>query len=177
MDERGLIAAAQEGDQRAFAELVRRHRNHAWAVCLQITGDRHEAEDALQDALTAAWQNLHRFRGAAKFSTWLHRIAANAALMIVRRRREVLNPTDEEVDQVDPAPSPADRVVDRTVVRQALARLPEDFREALVLREFGDLTYAEIAEHQGVALGTVKTRINRARRRLVEDLTDTVVAP
>jgi RNA polymerase sigma factor (sigma-70 family) len=170
MDDTALLQLCREGDSRAFGELVVRHRAHAWAVCLQITGHHHDAEDAFQDALTAAWQNLHRFRGDAKFSTWLHRIAANAALATTRRRTPDPTAPDDLVELHDPASLTADRVADVDVVRRALAQLPEDFRAAIVLREFAELSYADIAAHQGVGVQTVKSRISRARTQLVAAL-------
>lgn len=170
-DDGDLIERARAGDTAAFGALVGKYRTRTWAVCVQIAGNSHDAEDALQDALTAAWQNLDKFRGTAKFSTWLHRIAANAALAVVRRRRE------EVVDEIDLGsdtdPSIADRVVDVDAVRRALSDLPEDFRAAVVLREYAQMSYAEIAEHQGIPVQTVKSRINRGRARLVEILAPT----
>ncbi|MCJ0907104.1 RNA polymerase sigma factor [Rhodococcus sp. ARC_M6] len=170
MDDTELLALCREGDAAAFGELVRRHRNHAWAVCLQITWNQHDAEDALQDALTAAWQNLHRFRGDARFGTWLQRIAANAALAAIRRRTPIPTTPDEHVELHDLAPLTAERVVDVDAVRTALARLSEDFRVAIVLREFADFSYEEIAEHQGINVQTVRSRLNRARRQLAAAL-------
>ena len=103
-DEIALLDRAADGDARAFAALVARHRDRMWAVCVRITGHRHDAEDALQDALVAAWRALPTFRAEAKFSTWVHRIAANAALKVVARRREV--PVEEVLD------APIDDVLD-----------------------------------------------------------------
>ncbi len=174
MNDGALLALCREGDSSAFGELVGRHRTHAWAVCLQITGNRHDAEDALQDTLTSAWQNLHRFRGDAKFSTWLHRIAANASLSLIRRRKEVLDYAPEGIELPDLSSPTADRVADVDAVRSALAQLPEDFREAIVLREFADLSYSEIAAHQRVGIQTVKSRISRGRAQLVALLTPAV---
>ena len=167
MTEVELLERCRAGDGGAFRELIGRHHSQAWAVCLQITGNRADAEDALQDALISASQNLHRFRGQAKFSTWLHRISANAALALVRRRREVVSPTADQAEQADPSSLTADRVVDVDAVRQALAQLPEDFRVAIVLRECADMSYADIAEHQEIGVGTVKTRISRGRAHLL----------
>jgi RNA polymerase sigma factor (sigma-70 family) len=170
VNEAELIAACRSGDHRAFADLVGRYRTNAWHVCLQITGNTHDAEDALQDAVTAAWQNLHRFRGEARFNTWLHRIATNAALAVVRRRKPV-DSLDADADEpgIDlgrDGPRFDDQVTTSQVVHQALSELPEDFRVAIVLAEFADLPYADIAEHQGVSVATVKTRIHRARKQL-----------
>lgn len=168
-EEARLLASARAGDQRAYAELVTASRSQLWAVCLQICGNAHDAEDALQEALTAAWQHLDRFDGRARFSTWAHRIAANAALTRVRRRRDV---PDAEAGEAEVAPGSgvAERVATQLAVRRALAGLAPDFREAIVLREYADLTYQEIAEHQGIGVQTVKSRINRARTALKEAL-------
>jgi RNA polymerase sigma-70 factor (ECF subfamily) len=165
--ERDLVARARNGDDRAFTELVTRHKKHIWAVCVRITNNGSDAEDALQEALTAAWQHLDKFRGDAKFSTWLHRIAANAALSVVRRRRDVVlddfELEDTGTDQY--------REFDETDRVQAALRLvPTDFRTALVLREYGGLSYEEIAVHQGIPVATVKSRLNRAKKSLAEAL-------
>lgn len=168
-----LLALARDGDQRAYGELVGRHKGRIWAVCLRITGNQHDAEDALQNALTSAWQNLDKFRGDAKFTTWMHRIAANAALAVIRKRRET---PDEHVDTNAASTAPAidERVAVVEAVQTALASLPETFREAIVLREYAELTYADIASHQGVPVQTVKSRINRARAQLRHVLADVV---
>ncbi|AKK03859.1 RNA polymerase sigma factor [Corynebacterium epidermidicanis] len=175
-DQAEVLARAQAGDERAFATLARSAQSRMWAVCLSITGNRHDAEDALQNALTAAWQNLHRFDGQAKFSTWAYRIAANAALQIVRKRRDI--PDDEaglaEVDNSSPVDA---QVTAGLVVKAALATLPEEFREVIVLREYAGLSYQDIADHQGIPVQTVKSRINRARAKLLDALRDAGVSP
>ncbi|WP_354563363.1 MULTISPECIES: sigma-70 family RNA polymerase sigma factor [unclassified Rhodococcus (in: high G+C Gram-positive bacteria)] len=173
MDDAAVLASCREGDTAAFAALVAHHRSHVWAVCLQITGNRHDAEDALQDTLLAAWRNLHRFRGDSRFGTWLHRIAANSALAVIRRRKETVTAEPDELELIDAAPLSADRVADIDAVRRALATLPEDFRVAIVLREFADMSYTEIAAHQNIPVQTVKSRINRARQRLLTQLSPT----
>lgn len=163
--ERDLLVAAKAGDERAFAELVGMHRTQLWSICLRITGNQYDAEDALQDALTAAWRYLGGFRGESKFGTWAYRIASNAALAVVRRQKEV--PTDEiSVLEQTVRGDFAERFADRDQITTALADLGEQFREALVLREFGDFSYEEIAVHQGVSVQTVKSRLNRARAAL-----------
>jgi RNA polymerase sigma factor (sigma-70 family) len=163
-EEVALLGRAADGDARAFAALVARHRDRMWAVCVRITGHRHDAEDALQDALVAAWRALPTFRAEARFSTWLHRIAANAALKVAARRREV--PVEEVLDAPIDDIGFDSAIVDQDAIGRALAMLPPDFRAALVLREYADLSYAEIAEEQGVGVQTVKSRLNRARRAM-----------
>lgn len=170
LDEDALLARARDGDADAFDALLRPRRARLWSVCLRVVGDRQDAEDALQDALTAAWLHLGSFRGEARFDTWLYRIASNAALAVARRRRErAVDPHDLPEDG-DLLRDHADQVADVDRVRRALAALPEQFREAVVLREVADLTYEEIAAHQGVGVQTVKSRLNRARAQLVAAL-------
>lgn len=156
---------ARNGDERAFAELIAPIRNRLWGVCLRTTGNFADAEDALQDCLIAAWTHLGTFRGDAGVATWMYRIAANAALAIVRRRREVAE-LDEQADIFDTRPAFDDRLADRDLVARALAGVPEVYRAALALREYGELTYEEIAAHQGVPVQTVRSRINRGRKAL-----------
>lgn len=164
-----LIESARNGDQRAFTELIQGAQRRMWAVAWSITGNQQDAEDAMQDALSAIWRNLHRFEPRAKFSTWAYRIASNAALQIVRARRETLDP-DVGLAEAS-ADSPVDSQVSaKLVMRSALAELPPEFREALVLREYGGLSYQEIAGQQGIPVQTVKSRINRARGRLKQQL-------
>ncbi|NKT14568.1 sigma-70 family RNA polymerase sigma factor [Rhodococcus hoagii] len=160
-----LLALCRQGHETGFAELVGRYRHRLWSICFRVTGNREDAEEAVQDTLTSAWQNLHKFRGEAKVSTWLYRIAANASLAVVRKRKETVADFDV-IELEDPAPLTADRVADVDAVRRALSELPEDFRVAIVLREFAEMSYADIAEHQGIPVATVKTRINRARTQL-----------
>lgn len=163
-----LIERCRAGDRVAFAELVAPSRERVWAICVQITGNRHDAEDALQDALIAAWNNLDKFRGTAAFGTWLYRIASNSALAVARRRRgEILGERAGDEYAVGETLL-ADSVVDGDAVRRALFLLPEQFRVAIVLREYAQLGFAEIAEHQGVGVQTVESRIRRARRQLVD---------
>ena len=165
-----LVDRARRGESAAFERLVNDHAQRTWAVCYRITGNAHDAEDALQDALIAAWQNLPRFRGDSRFGTWLHRIAANASLAVVRRRRDVV------MDELPAGRAEAtmadhyERLAESDRIEAALRTLPEEFRVALVLREFGDLSYQEIAVHQGVPVQTVKSRLNRARTAMAAAL-------
>lgn len=162
-----LVAWAQAGDERAFAELVERSRRRLFSVCVRITGDEHSAHDAAQNALLDAWRALPRFEGRSSFSTWLCQIGSRAALAVVAKRR-----ADPMADVPEPdGPFRADleeTVAAVSAVRWALAKLPPDFRQALVLREYADLSYQEIAEVQGIRVETVKTRIARARRAVAE---------
>lgn len=168
-DTAGLLARAQGGDQQAFAELVSAQRDRMWAICLRITGNATDAEDALQESLVAAWRALPRFRGDARLSTWLFRIASNAALAQIRRRAITSDIDDVELES---ATDIAGQVVVADRIAEALAQLPDAYRATFVLRVYGDLSYAEIAEAQGIGLQTVRSRISRARTILSELLAD-----
>lgn len=162
-DERLLITQAQQGDQQAFAQLVELHRKRVWAVCLRTTANQHDAEDALQETLVAAWRGITRFRGDAQFSTWLYRIASNAALARAKSRPLTVDATTydrpSEVDMED-------QITSSDHINKALALLPDAYRATFVLRVHGDLSYAEIAEHQGIPVQTVRSRLSRAKHLL-----------
>ncbi|WJZ01437.1 ECF RNA polymerase sigma factor SigW [Corynebacterium freiburgense] len=172
-----LLSKAREGDQRAFAELVTRYQHIAWSVCLRITENQYDAEDALQIALASTWQNLSRFRGESKFGTWFYRIASNSAMAIVRKRRPEQSIDEEEngyvIELEDTTAVFEDRIADQDRLAYALQQLPDEAREALVLAEVAGLTYAEIAVHQNSSLSAVKVRIHRAKKKLIEILQST----
>ena len=158
--EASLSGRARAGDARAFDQLMTPHRDRLWGVCVGITRNRAEAEDAVQSAMISIWQGLPRFRGESAFSTWIYRIAANAALGVIRRRRDV--PVGEVF--LEETNAGFEDAVDLQMQIQAvLLTIPEGRRVALILREYGGLSYEEIAQHQGVPVQTVKSRLNRAR--------------
>ena len=177
-DDRELVAAAQAGDADAMNDLLARHYDRVHAVCRRIAGAQRDADDAAHEAMIRIVRNIGRFDGRSQFGTWVYRIATNAALDELRRRRR--RPDLRLVDEDDEAkttesPDPiADRLIDaiadREAIDAALDELPEEFRVAVVLRDVHDLDYAEIADVLEIAVGTVKSRIARGRRQLVERL-------
>ena len=174
--EQNWIAAAQKGDQSAFEALVRLYEKRVYALTLRMCKNPADAEEAAQEAFLAAWQGLAFFRGESSFSTWLYRLASNACVDLLRREgrhRSAAGPSlnDEEtvIDVADDAPSPhalAERAELRQQIEEALSALPEDYRQVLILREMHQRSYDEIAEILALDLGTVKSRINRGRKRL-----------
>jgi RNA polymerase sigma-70 factor, ECF subfamily len=167
-----LLRAHLDGDNQAFAEIVRRHRDRLWAVALRTIGDREEAADAVQDALLSAHRNAARFRGDSAVTTWLHRIVVNACLDRIRRRQAhptVPLPDGSRNDDRPSGPEPAAPVEDHDtalVVRQALAALPAEQRAAIVLVDVQGYLVAEAADMLGVAEGTIKSRCARGRARM-----------
>jgi RNA polymerase sigma-70 factor (ECF subfamily) len=163
-----LLTRHLSGDAQAFTEIVRRHRDHLWAVALRTTGDPEDAADALQDGLISAMRHAGSFRGDAKLSTWLHRIVVNACLDKLRRR--AAHPTSP-LPEDERAPSTnRDAFADRDTaadVQAALATLPADQRAAIVLVDIEGYPVAEAAAILEVPAGTVKSRCARGRVKLV----------
>jgi RNA polymerase sigma-70 factor, ECF subfamily len=175
LDDAALVAAAQGGDRFALDQLLRRHYDRIHAVCRRVAGSTREADDACQEALIKIVRSLPRFDGRSAFGTWAYRIATNASLdeLRKRQRRPALHAVGEEdrPDVVDPkADRYAESFSDRLLLDDALDRLPEDLRVAVVLRDVADFDYAEIAETLDVPVGTVKSRISRGRAALATQL-------
>lgn len=144
-----------------------------FAVCRRLTGNDADAADATQEALLAIVRGLTRFDGRSSFRTWTYRVAVNAALDELRRRkrRPVTGLPDlERFDRASSDHAP-DGVADRMLLDQALSELPDEFRAAVVLRDVADLDYAEIAEVLGIPPGTVRSRIARGRQALARTVT------
>ena len=171
-----LVAAAQRGDRAAMDLLLRRHYDRAHAVCRRIAGSTRDADDAAQEPMIRVVRNIDSFDGRSAFGTWVYRIATNTALdeLRKRKRRPQLHVVDDDGDAPEQADEFAHRhiddVTDRITIDAALADLPEEFKAAVVMRDVGDLDYAEIAAALDVPIGTVKSRIARGRRMLVEKL-------
>lgn len=174
--EQKWIHAAREGDQNAFAELVRLYEKKVFALTLRMCKNPEDAAEAAQEAFLAAWQGLPNFRGDAAFSTWLYRLASNACVDLLRREgrhRDAAGPSfNDEVANLevpDTAASPhdlAERAELRTQVEEGLAALSPEHREVLILREIHQLSYDEISHILNLDSGTVKSRISRGRRQL-----------
>jgi RNA polymerase sigma-70 factor (ECF subfamily) len=167
-----LVRRFLEGDSSAFATLVQRHQTRVFNLCLRILGNPDDARDASQETFLTALRKLTQFRGDAAFTTWIHRVAVNACYDELRRqrRRPMLHvaPPDEDASHRIPEPGPpapdhAEDVAGTLDMAAALARVPEDFRVALVLADVQDLPYEEIARILDVPVGTVKSRVHRGR--------------
>jgi RNA polymerase sigma-70 factor (ECF subfamily) len=174
-----LVAAAQRGDGAAMDQLLRRHYGRVHAVCRRIAGSTRDADDAAQEAMIRVVRNIDRFDGRAAFGTWIYRIATNTALDELRKRKRrpqlrLIADDDDDRAPIEPidelAHRTVDAVADRISIDDALAGLPDEFRAPVVMRDVGDLDYAEIALALDIPIGTVKSRIARGRRLLLEQL-------
>jgi RNA polymerase sigma-70 factor (ECF subfamily) len=170
-----LLAAHLRGDPRAFGELVGRHERRIYGLCLRILGNREDAEDATQEAFLSALRRASSFRQAAAFSTWLYRIAVNAATDQARRRGRArvtqLGPDDAGL-AVAPGSELGEVVASAVAVQTALTLIPEEFRVAVVLCDLYRVPYADAAQILEVPVGTVKSRVFRGRVALAERLGD-----
>ncbi len=178
MTEQELVARARAGDQQAFEQLVLDNQNRIYSLAVRLTGDREEGADLAQEAFLKAWQGLPSFQGESSFATWVYRLATNVCIDYLRRqkrRRQVeseISLDDEEAGWTEAADLRQDphRQLERSEQGRALARglqaLPEQQRQILVLRELSGLSYQEIAQKLELDLGTVKSRIARARLAL-----------
>ena len=159
-----LVERASARDVDAFEELMNRHRRVISSVCWRMTLNHHDAEDAVAAVQWAVWRNLPGFEGRAAFSTWLYQVAYTTTIGL--RRKRVPEPVAEVPERPASRRSPQDDVVDFEALRWALTHIPDDFRAALLMKECDGLSLEEIAEIQIVAVGTVKSRIARAREML-----------
>lgn len=184
--DQALIDRSLAGESDAFGELVRRHQDRLFGSLSHLLGSVHDAADVAQDAFVLAYRNLSRFRGQSAFYSWLFRIAYNAAVNHQRRHRRKSQSLDgrredqgeEPVDsRLSSDPAAGMQTDERTrLVRDALAELGEDYRNALILKEIEGLPYEEIAAVMECPVGTVRSRIHRARHELRDKLTRVIKA-
>ena len=177
-DDLDLVARARAGDLDAFAALVNRHQHQLVSFVRLMTSsaqDRDAAEDVAQEAFLRAYRALGQFRGQSTFRTWLYQIATNVARTQSGRRRDRKESQEPESPHQRDRPSEENierRVIAHDQLRRALSELPDDWREALVLRDIEGLEYKEIAEMLKIPMGTVESRIFRGRQRLKAALMD-----
>ena len=166
-DESQLIASAQKGNASAVEQLLEHYYDYIFSICRKVTGNVDDANEATQETLIKVVRNIPSFKSTAKFSTWVYRIATNAALDEIRKKNR--RPTSEfNEDTVVPQTTKnfEDSLIDNIDIDNALQNLPEEFRIVLVLRDQLGTSYEEISEILGVASGTVKSRIARARQKM-----------
>lgn len=177
-----LVEQSQNGDKNAFEKLVKLYQNRVYALCFQLTSNHSDAQDLAQEAFVKAYISLKSFRNEADFGTWLHRITVNLWINIKRRRKpefsldETIKTSDGElsVEVAADTETPEESLERREfgmLVRSAFQELSEEHRAVLLLREMYGYNYDEIATMTNCSLGTVKSRINRARQSLKKKVT------
>lgn len=179
-----LVERCLEGDEEACEALVRRYQDRVFSLIYRIIGGTDQVEDIAQEAFLKAFRSLKSFRGGSSFYTWLYRITVNTALNALRSKGRRQEASLEDLGGleflVDPDVGPAESAARRQLasrVREAIDRLDEQYRTIVYLRELEDLSYEEIAEVVELPVGTVKSRLFRARQHLKELLEDLLPAP
>jgi RNA polymerase sigma-70 factor (ECF subfamily) len=183
-DDRELLARAQAGDMSAFESLVSRHEDKVYGLALRMTRSEADAAEITQDTFLSAYQHLSEFRGESAFGSWVHRIAANNALMRLRRQKvldivsdELAGPEFTERGSLAEGPDSDwskradDKVLDDELgraIQVATDALPEGYREVFLLKDVEGLSYEEISEMVGISIPAVKSRLHRARLALRE---------
>lgn len=182
IDEKKRIQQAARGDHAAFEWLVEQYQTPVYRLCLRMTNNPEDAADLTQESFLKAWKNLESFHFESAFSTWLYRLSTNTCLDFLRqlKRRPTVSLVTEDdegdeqvMDVADPTPGPEEQVLntlDREQLSAAMARLPEEQRQLLILRAVNGLSYGEIAQILGVKEGTIKSRLARARENLRKKL-------
>ncbi|RMG68549.1 MAG: sigma-70 family RNA polymerase sigma factor [Calditrichaeota bacterium] len=175
-----LIARFQQGDLQAFDILVRRYKDQLLNYVYRFVGNRSDAEDIVQETFLRVYKNKHYYKEIAKFSTWIYTIAGNLAKTELRRRKRrkifsVSNFVNEEKDfdipDVERSPEQqVDGSIKDDIIQKAIEKLPPKFKEVILLRDVQGFSYEEISQILGIPLGTVKSRVNRGRLKLQEDL-------
>ena len=175
-----LLRRAQNGDPEAFGQLMEPLEQLVWRVCWHYTGNREAAEDCGQEAMIRIWRNLGNYRGECALESWVYRIAANCCMDWLRKKKRdksvSMEPLREQgFDPADETPGTEEQVVakdEKQRLREAIRQLPDDQREALILTQLEKVSYEEAARSLGVSEGTVKSRVNRAKARLKEILSE-----
>jgi len=162
-DEAALVARAQSGDTRAFELLYRLNVDRVYGLCLRMTSNVGEAEDCAQEAFIQAWNRLDRFRGDAAFGTWMHRIAVNTVLGRMRKSKREQSRIQAVADTAHAPVSTGDGGVLRDL-SEAIDRLPEGARHVFVLNAVYGYSHEESSDMLGIAVGTSKAQLHRARR-------------
>jgi RNA polymerase sigma-70 factor (ECF subfamily) len=171
MSDARLVAAARRGDMKAFERLYRGHSARVYGLCLRMTRSPDIAEDCVQLAFVRAWRNLQAFEGRSAFGTWIHRIAVNEVLSHARNHGTRAESDEELVVEKVESPNEGEQEFDAMDVmdmERALQTLPQGARHAMVLQAIYGYSHEEVAEMLGIAVGTCKAQVHRARRLLRE---------
>ena len=175
--EEKLIKKAIDGDTRSFEELIKSYQLYAYNISLKMMGNEEDAKDTAQDALIKVYKNLNKFKGDSSFSTWLYRIVMNTCKDELRRRKNVIS-IDEKMEVEDGEISlqlesttynpvtEYERNDIKLKMQLAISKLPENNRAVIILRDIHGYSYEEISKIEDIAIGTIKSRINRGRKLL-----------
>lgn len=166
-----FVRKLQKGESQAFEKLVADYQQKIFSTALMLLSDREEAMDVVQDVFVKIYTSISSFNGKSSLSTWIYKVAQNTCYDHLRKRKNVLfeELSDNETDNKFTSPEEAlEKLEDIKLVRECIKKLPVKYRSVLILREFEDLSYSEIAEICDISEGTVKSRIYRGREHLLK---------
>ncbi|MFQ6005456.1 MAG: RNA polymerase sigma factor [Woeseia sp.] len=169
IDEKGWVERARKADVSAFESLYRLYVDKVYGLCLRMTGDASEAEDCTQETFIQAWKKLAKFRGDSAFGTWLHRIAVNSVLARMRKSRRERDRI-QAVTDISPAPATEGDCAGFEDLQKAVDELPDGARHVFVLHAVYGYSHEETGDMLGIATGTSKAQLHRARRLLAQQL-------
>jgi RNA polymerase sigma-70 factor (ECF subfamily) len=161
-----LIERCKAGDIRAFEDLYRKYGRRLYGLCLRMSGSREDAEELMQDVFVVLLGKIGSFRGDAKFSTWLYRIAVNVCISRLRKRRSDQVSIDDEEGGPLEIPAPSSPVIQRALLKRAIANLPAGYRAVVIMHDIQGFNHKEIAGIMGISVGASKSQLFKARRRL-----------
>ncbi len=161
-----LISAVKQGDKASFKHLYEAEKGRVFAICLRLTKNRELSEELTQESFIQAWKKIKQFRGDSKFSTWLHRLTTNIVLDRIRLKRHEYEENSEELDLSIPADPSLDD--DRRDLEMGISKLPDGARTVFVLFELQGFSHEEISDKVGIAIGTSKAQLHRAKSMLKE---------
>ena len=170
-----LVRRSQQDDERAFGELVGRYESKVYSLALRMLRNPEDAEDVLQDTFLRAYRGIKAFQGNSTFSTWIYRIAANSALMRLRKKQlptvsiEDADERETPVSIVDWKPGPVEQLLTKETLQamdEAIEALPPEFRQVFILRDVEELSNAEVADILDLSVAAVKSRLHRARLKV-----------
>ena len=184
-NEESMIAAAKKGDRNAFEYLVRQYQNKIYTLCYRYTGNHEDAGDLAQEVFIKLYRNISKFEGRSSFSTWIYQIAGNTCKDFLRKAKnktefsleeEIFNEGESFNPQILKDETTPERQYEEKekikILKDAIAKLNPEYRMVLIMREFQDMSYEEIAKQTDTSVGTVKSRINRGRNVLKKLFSD-----
>lgn len=165
--ENEIVQRCKSGDLNAFEELFNRYGTKLFSLCLRMSGNREDAEDLMQEIFVILFKKIHAFRGDARFTTWMYRIAVNTCISHLRKKKGIMVSADVELEKPKFAQNPA-AVLQRTLLKKAIADLPPGYRSAVIMHDIQGFNHREIASILGISVGASKSQLFKARKKLRE---------
>lgn len=167
-----IVQRCKAGDLAAFEKLFHLYGKKLYSLCLRMSGNSHEAEDLMQEIFVILIKKIKAFRGDAKFSTWLYRVAVNSCISQLRKKKNIFVPLAEENETHDVASVEPTPLAQRQVLKKAIASLPPGYRTAVIMHDIQGFNHQEIAETLGISVGASKSQLFKARKKMRETMAE-----